>query len=159
MSSGSFGAVEIVAVGFPTKTVPEAIRSALVNVLSTGAVTLLDLAVIRRSTAGDIEVLEIENMGDDFDVTDLTATASGLASEEDLDVIAASVAPGDSALVLTVEHTWARELTSAARSAGAVLLAREYIPPAVVNAVAEAADAAGTSFGAGATTTESKNWE
>ncbi|WP_454042090.1 DUF6325 family protein [Cellulosimicrobium sp. Marseille-Q8652] len=139
MASSSFGPVEIVAIAFPSDRVPSGVQTAVADVLAEGTVTLLDLAVVRRSENGDAEFLELTDLGDEIEITDIELSGAGLAGEEDLDEVAAGLAPGTSALVLVVEHTWARGVVGAAADADGVVLFSERIPAEVVNEVADLA--------------------
>ncbi|MFF2268592.1 DUF6325 family protein [Cellulosimicrobium cellulans] len=139
MATSTFGPVEIVAIAFPTDRVPAGVQASVLEVLAEGTVTLLDLAVVRRSDAGDVEVIEVTDLGDELEITDVELTGAGLAGEEDLDAVAAGLAPGTSALVLVVEHTWARGVIAATSAADGVVLLSERIPAEVVNEVADLA--------------------
>ncbi len=134
MATSTFGPVEIVAVAFPSDRIPAGVQASVLEMLAEGTVTLLDLAVVRRSDAGDVEVVEVTDLGDDVELT-----GAGLAGEEDLDAVAAGLAPGTSALVLVVEHTWARGVIAATSAADGVVLLSERIPAEVVNEVADLA--------------------
>lgn len=139
MATSTFGPVEIVAVAFPSDRIPAGVQASVLEVLAEGTVTLLDLAVVRRSDAGDVEVVEVTDLGDELEITDVELTGAGLAGEEDLDAVAAGLAPGTSALVLVVEHTWARGVITATSAADGVVLLSERIPAEVVNEVADLA--------------------
>ena len=139
MATSTFGPVEIVAVAFPSDHIPAGVQASVLEVLAEGTVTLLDLAVVRRSDAGDVEVVEVTDLGDELEITDVELTGAGLAGEEDLDAVAAGLAPGTSALVLVVEHTWARGVIAATSAADGVVLLSERIPAEVVNEVADLA--------------------
>ena len=139
MATSTFGPVEIVAIAFPADRIPADVQTSVLEVLAAGTVTLLDLAVVRRSEDGDVELLEVTDLGDELEITDVALTGAGLAGEEDLDEIAGGLAPGTSALVLVVEHTWARGVVAAANDAGGVVLLSERIPAEVVNEVADLA--------------------
>lgn len=139
MATSTFGPVEIVAIAFPADRIPAEVRSSVLEVLATGTVTLLDLAVVRRSDTGDVELLEVTDLGDELEITDVELTGAGLAGEEDLQEVAAGLAPGTSALVLVVEHTWARGVVAASAAAGGVVLLSERVPAEVVNEVADLA--------------------
>ncbi|KON74485.1 hypothetical protein M768_00745 [Cellulosimicrobium cellulans F16] len=139
MATSTFGPVEIVAVAFPTDRIPAGVQASVLEVLAEGTVTLLDLAVVRRSDAGDVEVIEVTDLGDELEITDVELTGAGLAGEEDLDAVAAGLAPGTSALVLVLEHTWARGVIAATSAADGVVLLSERIPAEVVNEVADLA--------------------
>ncbi|MCO7273594.1 DUF6325 family protein [Cellulosimicrobium cellulans] len=139
MATSTFGPVEIVAIAFPSDRIPAGVQASVLEVLAEGTVTLLDLAVVRRSEAGDVEVLEVTDLGDELEITDVELTGAGLAGEDDLDAVAAGLAPGTSALVLVVEHTWARGVIAATGAADGVVLLSERIPAEVVNEVADLA--------------------
>ncbi|MGM7424439.1 DUF6325 family protein [Cellulosimicrobium sp. CpK407] len=139
MATFTFGPVEIVAIAFPSDRIPAGVQASVLEVLAEGTVTLLDLAVVRRSEAGDVEVVEVTDLGDELEITDVELTGAGLAGEEDLDAVAAGLAPGTSALVLVVEHTWARGVIAATGAADGVVLLSERIPAEVVNEVADLA--------------------
>ncbi|WP_454728305.1 DUF6325 family protein [Cellulosimicrobium protaetiae] len=139
MATSTFGPVEIVAVAFPTDRIPGGVQASVLKVLAEGTVTLLDLAVVRRSDGGDVEVIEVTDLGVELEITDVELTGAGLAGEEDLDAVAAGLAPGTSALVLVVEHTWARGVIAATSAADGVVLLSERIPAEVVNEVADLA--------------------
>lgn len=139
MATSTFGPVEIVAVAFPSDRIPAGVQASVLEMLAEGTVTLLDLAVVRRSDAGDVEVVEVTDLGDELEITDVELTGAGLAGEEDLDAVAAGLAPGTSALVLVVEHTWARGVIAATSAADGVVLLSERIPAEVVNEVADLA--------------------
>lgn len=139
MATSTFGPVEIVAVAFPTDRIPAGVQASVLEVLAEGTVTLLDLAVVRRSDEGDVEVVEVTDLGDELEITDVELSGAGLAGEEDLDEVAAGLAPGTSALVLVVEHTWARGVIAATSAADGVVLLSERVPAEVVNEVADLA--------------------
>lgn len=102
-------------------------------------ITLLDLTVVKRRLDGSVEVTEIESLGDEFDLTVLEATGTGLLGDEDLDDIAADLPPGTSALAILLENTWARSIAAAVIDSGATVIAAQRIPADVVNEVAELA--------------------
>lgn len=136
-----FGPVDVLAIGFPQPRVPDAVREAILAALDSGAVTLLDLVVMRRAESGELEILELDVIGDELGIADLALSRPGLTGQEDMDEIAASLAPGTTALVLVLEHTWARDLVATASDAGAGVLMNVRIPALVVAAVAELVEA------------------
>lgn len=143
MAASTFGPVEIVAVAFPSDRVPVDVRAAVLDVLVEGTVTLLDLVVVRQSESGDVEILEVSDLGDVVELTDVELPGAGLAGQEDLEHVAGVLAPGTTALVLVVEHTWARGVVAATRAADGIVVLSERIPAEVVNEVADLALAEG----------------
>ncbi|MFD2029003.1 DUF6325 family protein [Promicromonospora aerolata] len=137
----SFGPVELVALAFDAPRIPPAVARAVLEVAETGAVTLLDLAVVRRGEDGELAVLEAHDLGDEVDLVTVDLPASGLTGDEDLREIAAAVDPGTSVLVLAIEHTWSRQLVSAAVTADADVILHERVPAVTVNEIAALAEA------------------
>ncbi|MBE7699884.1 hypothetical protein H9623_06105 [Oerskovia sp. Sa1BUA8] len=140
MATTPLGPVEFVAIAFPTGRVPDGVKVAIADLLGSDVVTLLDLTVIRKGPGGEIDVVEVEDLGDELDITETQLGTSGLAGQEDIDDVAGHLAPGTSALVLVVEHTWARQFVGAVRDAGAAVIAQERIPADVVNEIVQLAD-------------------
>jgi hypothetical protein len=135
-----FGPVELVALAFDALRIPPSVSRAVLDVAGGGAVTLLDLAVVRRGDDGELAVLEARDLGDEVDLVAVELPASGLTGEEDLREIAAAVDPGTSVLVLAIEHTWSRELVSAAMAADADVILHERVPAVTVNEIAAQAE-------------------
>lgn len=134
MAVDTFGPVELFVVRFPQERIPESFRSSVLGVLAGGAVTLLDLMVIHHTEQG-LELLELEMLGDEVDLTSVELPAQGLIGDEDLEAVAEDLAVGTTALVLAIEHTWARSVVAAVRESGAEVIANERIPADVVNQV------------------------
>jgi Family of unknown function (DUF6325) len=134
MAAETFGPVELFVIAFPQERIPESFRSSVLGVLAGGAVTLLDLTVIHHTDAG-LEVLELEMVGDEVDLTSVELPAQGLIGDEDLESLADGLAIGTTALVLAIEHTWARSVVAAVQESGAQVIATERIPADVVNQV------------------------
>jgi hypothetical protein len=134
MAADTFGPVELFVIHFPQARVPESFRSSVLGVLAGGAVTLLDLTVLHHTDQG-LEVLELETVGDEVDLTAVELPAQGLIGNEDLEALADGLEVGTTALVLAIEHTWAREVVAAVRDSGATVIATERIPADVVNEV------------------------
>ena len=139
MTVDSYGPADLYVVAFPTERIPQAVRDAVLATLSSGVITLLDLVVARRQADGSTEVVEIENLGDELDLTVIQATSTGLIGEEDLDELLAGVEPGTSVLVALFENTWARSIAAAVRDSGAEVISAQRIPADVVNEIAELA--------------------
>ena len=139
MTEHAFGPVELFVLSFPEPGIPEGVRSAVADVMKSGAVTLLDLAVVRRAGDG-IEILELDTVGDDLRLIETELSAQGLIGEEDLEEIAADVPADGAVVVFAIEHTWARQVVGAVFAAGATVIATERIPADVVNEVADLAE-------------------
>ena len=135
----TYGPADLYVVAFPSEHVPDQIREAVLQTLSSGVIKLLDLVLVRRGQDGSTEVLEVENLGEEFDLTLIETTGSGLVGQEDLDELIEEVEPGTSVLVFLFENTWARSIAAAVRDTGAVVISAQRFPADVVNEVAELA--------------------
>jgi Family of unknown function (DUF6325) len=141
MAADTFGPVELFVIRFPQERIPENFRSSVLAVLAGGAVTLLDLTVIHHTEQG-LELLELETVGDEIDLTAVELPAQGLIGNEDLEALADELEVGTTALVLAIEHTWARDVVAAVRESGADVIANERIAADVVNEVVALAQSA-----------------
>jgi hypothetical protein len=65
----------------------------------------------------------------------------GLLGEDDLDLAAEMLEPGNAAALLVWEDVWAAPIASAIRNAGGIVLAHERVPHEVVEEVAAAINA------------------
>lgn len=130
-----FGPVEFYLVGFEGDRPNPAVKQALLDLLATGMVRLLDIAVIKKDADGTVHIVEIEEASEASDFGDLDIVESGLASDEDIEDFAQLVPDGGSAALVAVELVFQRALASKLAAAGSVVLATERIPAPVVNAV------------------------
>jgi uncharacterized membrane protein len=137
----SFGPVELYALEFPDDRIPDAVKTELLRLVDADQVRILDLVVLRRPQDGSVEVIELEQVADELELVGIGLAAPGLTGEEDIDHVAANLAPGSSALVVVVENVWMRGIVGAIRDSGGIVLAAERIPAEVVNALAEIDDA------------------
>lgn len=139
MAVQSFGPADLYVIAFPTDHVPTQVREAIQETLASGVITLIDLVVLRRLSDGSTVVIELDNLGDELDLSVLVASGSGMIGAEDIDEIISEVDPGTSVLAILFENTWARAVAGAAAETGAAVISAERFPAAVVNEVAELA--------------------
>lgn len=124
--AAEFGLGEMYVVAFSGQAVPEPVAWAFVEALADGVITLLDLALVSRGADdGAVTVVELERLGTTTGVAAIEATAAGLVGVEDVEQTAQSLEPGTSALVVLVEHTWARRIRAAAESSAARVVRTE----------------------------------
>jgi hypothetical protein len=128
-----YGPVEVYLIGFSGEHPGTAVLEAIVGLVRKDTVRLLDLLFVSRGGTGDLAVLELGEVADQYGLNELEVVEIGLLGTEDVDDLAVSIAPGSSAAVLVVEHVWAREFAEALYSAGGQVLQTERIPAPVVN--------------------------
>jgi len=133
MPEFEYGPVEVLLIGFDGERPGPDVVTAILTLIGSGTVTLLDLTFVTRALDGSVIVLEVEELDDDLGFTGLELTEIGLTAEQDIHGLAGDLEPGTSAAVLVVEHTWAREFASALHLAGGRVVRSERIPAPVVN--------------------------
>jgi len=142
MPDFEYGPVEILVVGFPGERPDAATFEAIGDLVEAGDIRLLDAVIVSKSEAGDLDIVEIEDLGDEIDVTEIELEANGLVGEEDANDLSDAIPPGTSAALLAIELVWAKRLASRFAESGGVLLQSERIPAPIVNAIiAEASEA------------------
>jgi uncharacterized membrane protein len=150
------GPVQLVAIGFPLEAEFEGrIMAELERLESHETIRVLDLLFVSKDAeTGDLLALdyqgeelgaivgallgfEFENDGGQQDGTTegVQGHAFGL-SQSDIQELAASLHPGDSAGFLLVEHVWARDLKDAIRDAGGFPLGEGFLTPEAIADVA-----------------------
>jgi hypothetical protein len=137
MADFEYGPVEIFLIGFDGERPGPDVVNAIVDVVASGAIRLLDLLFITKSfESGDVTVLEIDEVADEYGLPEFELLEIGIAGEEDVADLAEDLEPGTSAALLVVEHLWAREFAQALFNAGGAVLRTERIPAPVVNEIA-----------------------
>jgi len=131
MTEFDYGPAEFIVARFDGDRPSDEFWSALVNLVATGTVRLLDLVFVSRSLSGEMEMMEYEDLGD----ASLTLEASGLTGSEDVDDVADLLEPGTSGAVIVLEHLWAKQLASTFFNTGGEVVYMERIPAPAVNAL------------------------
>ncbi|BDZ42138.1 hypothetical protein GCM10025865_14370 [Paraoerskovia sediminicola] len=134
MADEKFGPVEFMVIGVPLDGVPDAVVTEVQKLVDADVVDLLDVAYVSKAEDGTVTTLELEEI-DHPALAALDPDGVGLAGEEDLLDVSAGLAPGSAALVLVVEHTWARSFLAAVVETPAEILMSERITAEVVNEV------------------------
>jgi hypothetical protein len=114
--------VELIVLGFPGERADPAVAEVLTEAVSRGYVTVLDLAFLTRTSDGLIRITGVDGNLDRVGLGSLEIRAQALISEDHLGVLRDSVKPGTSAAVIAYEHSLARRLAGAVKSAGGALI-------------------------------------
>jgi hypothetical protein len=133
MADFEYGPVELFLIGFDGERPGTDIVAAILELVEAGTARLLDLIFVTRSIEGEMTALELEEIAEELGLTGLEVDELGLTGEQDVEEFAAAVAPGTSAAILVIEHTWARTFAQALYRAGGSVLMSERIPAPVIN--------------------------
>jgi uncharacterized membrane protein len=151
--SKNIGPVQLLAVGFdPDARFEGRIMDELESLERHETIRILDLLFVGKdSETGDLLALDYQGeelgaivgalLGFDFEgeqpseLSEVEGHAFGL-SQKEIQGIAASLAPGDSAGFVLIEHVWARDLKRAIRDAGGFPLGEGFLTPEAIADVA-----------------------
>jgi hypothetical protein len=138
-SVDELGPVDWIVVEFPGSQFKGEIAPELADLVDRGIVRVLDLLIMRKDEAGEMEAFELSDL-DESEIGQLRSYEADLAmllSEDDVTAIAAAIEPGSTAAVLVWENAWAAPFASAVRRAGGQLIASGRIPIQALLAVIE----------------------
>jgi hypothetical protein len=135
-----YGPVDYLVVEFPAgaSNFSGEMAGELATLIESGTIQLLDLIVLTKDEAGDIEAFEIDDLEAVDELRALEAHVAEILAEEDLVHLAEAMEPGTTAGVLVWENSWAAPFASAARRSGGQLVASGRIPIQAIVASIEA---------------------
>ena len=134
------GPVDWIVVEFPGSKFNGEIAPVLQDLVERGLIKVLDLMMLRKDDAGELEIFEVSDL-QDGELGELRTEEAELAmvlSEQDVLDIAETIEPGSTAAVLVWENLWAAPFGAAVRHAGGQLVASGRIPIQAVIAAIEA---------------------
>ncbi len=133
------GPIDYVVLEWPERQPTGEALPLLVDLVDRGIVRILDLMFITKDDAGNVAVLDVNELGETFAVFE--GASSGMLGDDDLQDAGGVLEPGTSAAVLVWENRWAAPFAIAVRKSGAQLVASGRIP---VQDLISALDAAET---------------
>jgi uncharacterized membrane protein len=143
----ALGPLEILVVGFPTERPGPEVVQALAATQMQGDLRVIEVVVLSKSPAGEVDVIDVAELDDVEDVAAHVVADDmlGLLADEDVAEVGQLLDPGTCAAAVLVEHVWARGLGQAVRDAGGELIAAVRIPHQNVEEAEAALAAAGAS--------------
>ncbi len=111
------GPIDYVVIEFPGTEFDGTIAPALDDLVDRGLVRVLDLLIVVKDTAGNVDVLEISDLADESlnALQRYESEVAMLLSESDVVNIAGAIEPGTTAAILVWENLWAAPFGSAVR--------------------------------------------
>jgi len=136
------GPVDYVIVEFPagSSNFSGEMVDELLKLTAAETIRVIDVLILVKNDQGEVEAMELADVGDLGALRDLEAELAELLAEEDVEHLAAAMDPGSVAGVLIYENVWAAPFASAARRAGGQLIANGRIPIQAIIAAVEADD-------------------
>lgn len=137
MASFSLGPIDLNLLKLESGGLTKELMQVLAGQVQSGLLRLVDMVSITRELDDSISVTEVDLSV--FGIEGLEVVASGIIAIEDLELLAAEIPPGGSAILVALELVWAIDLANALAQAGGEVVATERIPASAVNAVLESA--------------------
>jgi hypothetical protein len=124
------GPVDMIVIGFPTDAprTGEAIPLFL-KLVDLGIIRVLDVLVVQRDDSGNVARLEIDGLTGTVlaSVAVFDGAQTGMLGEEDAAVAGEALEPGEAAVLICFENSWAAPFVAAVRRNGGRLLAAQRI--------------------------------
>lgn len=125
------GPVNVVIIGYPADAprTGEAVPM-FVDLVDRGVIRVLDVLMVQKDAEGNVSGIEITDLDGDG-VNDLVVFAgarTGMLDDEDAGTAGELLEPGEMALMICFENTWAAPFATAVRRNGGRMLAFQRIP-------------------------------
>jgi hypothetical protein len=137
----TLGPVGFLVVEFPGNKMTGDGLLALVDLVDSGLIRVLDLEFVMRDDDGNVSMIDLRDIDGDgeLDLTVFEGSFSGLLDSTDHAEAASVLEPGSSAAILVYENRWAIPFVQGLRNSGGQLVAAGFIPQ---DDLVEALDAA-----------------
>ncbi len=132
----AIGPVNVVIIGFPGNKFTGRIAPALMELVNSDTVRVLDLLFVTKDADGVTTTIDLEDLDPETGPAFLAVTVqeAGALGPDDAEEVADDLEPNTSALLIAFENTWAREFVAAVRAADGVLIDQIRIPADVAEA-------------------------
>jgi hypothetical protein len=124
------GPVDMIVIGFP----PDAPRTGdaiplFLDLVDRGIIRVLDVLVVQRDDSGNVARLEIDGLTGIVlaSVAVFDGAQTGILGDEDAAVAGEALEPGEAAVLICFENSWAAPFVAAVRRNGGRLLAAQRI--------------------------------
>jgi uncharacterized membrane protein len=139
-ASMAAGPVDVYIIGFPGNKFSGRIAPAILELVETGTIRVLDLLFVMKDADGTVTTIEAADLDEDGAAFLSIDTAQpGALGDEDADEVSEDLPPDSSALLIAFENLWAVKVVDALQAADAVLIDSIRIPAEVVAAALDPA--------------------
>ena len=131
------GPVDVVIIGFPGNKFTGRIAPALMELVDSGTIRVLDLLFVTKDADGVTTAIDLQDLDPETGPGLPRGRRShdpGVLGPEDAEEVADDLPPNSSALLIAFENTWAAKFVDACRAADAVVIDQIRIPADVADA-------------------------
>ena len=134
------GPVDVVVIGFPGNKFTGQIAPAIMDLVNSGTVRVIDLQFVSKDIEGVVTTISIEDLDPDLGPGFLAIDVMqpGALGSEDAEELSDDLEPNTSALMIAFENAWAERFVDAVRGADGFVIDSIRIPADVVEAVVAA---------------------
>jgi uncharacterized membrane protein len=131
------GPVDVVIIGFPGNQFNGDIAPALMELVDSGTVRVIDLLFVMKDEDGVVTTIEAADLeaGVGAGFLSIDITQPGALGTEDADEVSEDLPNNSSALLVAFENAWAERFVTAVRASGGVVIDQIRIPADVVESV------------------------
>jgi hypothetical protein len=131
------GPVDVIIIGFPGNKFTGRIAPALMDLVNSGTIRVIDLLFVMKDAAGAVTTIEAKDLdpetGPSFLAVDVVQP--GALDATDAQEVGDDLPLSSSALLVAFENAWAAKFVEACQAADAVLIDQIRIPADVVESV------------------------
>ena len=129
------GHVDVFIIGFPGNKFSGRIAPAILELVETGTIRVLDLLFVMKDADGAVATIAAADIDEDGAAfMSLDITEPGALGEEDAEEVSDDLPANSSALLIAFENLWAVKVVDALLAADAVLIDSIRIPADVIAA-------------------------
>ena len=130
------GPVDVVIVGFPGNRFTGQIAPALLDLVESGTIRVIDLLFVMKDADGVVTTIEAADLDPELGAgyLEIDIAQPGALGTEDAEEVSEDIPPNSSALLIAFENTWAAKIVAAVQAADGFVIDQIRIPVDVVNA-------------------------
>jgi hypothetical protein len=134
------GPIDVVIIGFPGNKFSGQIAPALMELVDSGTIRVIDLLFVMKDADGVVLTIDAADLDPDTGPSFMAVNVvqPGALGPEDADEIADDLEPNTSALLIAFENAWAAKFVDAVRAADGFVIDQIRIPADVTEAVVAA---------------------
>ena len=131
------GPVDVVIIGFPGNKFTGRIAPALMELVDSGTIRVIDLLFVMKDADGIVTTIEAADLGPETGPSFLGIDVAqpGALGPEDAEEVSDDLALNSSTLLIAFENVWAAKMVDALQAADAVMIDQIRIPADVAEAV------------------------
>lgn len=131
------GPVDVIIIGFPGNRFTGGIAPALLELVESGTVRIIDLLFITKDADGTVATVEIADLDESLSPAfmEIDVVSPGVLDDEDAEELSEDLPLNSSALLVAYENSWAERFAEAVRESEGIVIDQIRIPAQVVESL------------------------